>query len=191
MGHRIDEYPVCRLKCYDRFWNLKDYGERTDYLCSTTEVAALLPGRPSNPLEYWVYAKYGEVRDPKKIEQLKGKLLLPLEATNKWNAWFQHEMGYTGDKILGRNYSTGASAAVIAMECKDFKRIIFAGFDTLMNPAVPYESVYNPGTVHCANHGWQKENEMIHLLAKEKGVELCVLSPHSVEPATPFMAKPS
>lgn len=171
LGALIDSTPVLRLKVFGRFHNAEDYGKRTDYLCATDSVInGAIKGAPN--AEYWVYCKLGNTK-----VTIKAKAWVPLEFTNSWNAWLQKRVGYIGSGEKGRNYSIGAAACLMAME-KGFKTLILAGFDTLLNPELEYASVYNPGTKASGAHIWPVENELIHLCAEQKGVELCELSPH-------------
>lgn len=166
------------MKVFSRFHNKQDYGTRTDYLCATDNVISGAAAKCK--AEYWVYYKYGATSPRlKEYPDLR-------EYTNPWNEWFQKRCGYQDVGAKGRNYSIGTAAAVIAMEL-GFKKVIFAGCDTLMNPDLDYVSVYNPGTSACQGHVWPVDNEMLHVCAEQKGVELCELSPHGVMKATKYM----
>ena len=177
LGPEIDQYTVCRMKVFDRFQNKKDHGTRTDYLCCTDSV---IKGAAAKcKAEYWVYYKYG-AKTPglKEYPDLR-------HLTNPWNDWFQKRCHYQGEGPKGRNYSLGTAAGIIALEL-GFERVIFAGCDTLMNPDLEYESLYNPGTSAKHAHVWPVDNEMLHICAEQKGAELCVLSPHGVQKATRY-----
>lgn len=182
LGQEIDKYPVCRLKVFTRFHNDKDYGSRTDYICATDSIiAGAIKCNPHATL--WVYCKLSRIKIKLRVEAE-----VPMHLTNKWNEWFQKRCNWDGINPKGRNYSIGAAAGIIALE-KGFKRIIFAGCDTLMNPNLDYVSVYNPKTVQHTHHLWWVEHEMLHICAKQKGAQLCALSPHGVIPATKYTAE--
>jgi len=179
LGKEIDQYTVCRLKVFSRFHNKEDYGDRTDFICATDSlIAGAVKYCPD--AEPWIYFKMGRPKVKPHIEAY-----MPIEETIVWNRWFQNRCGYIGEGAKGRNYSIGTAAAIIAMG-REFKRIVFAGCDTLMDPELEYESVYNPKTVHYLHHLWPVENEMLHLCAEQKGVELCELSRLGVTKATRY-----
>lgn len=188
LGKEIDRHTVVRLKTFKKFHNKEDYGERTDYICSSTEVMTGMLGQ-ANPKEYWCYPKKGEWNKDKE-KKFKGlEYIIPLEETEYWNEIFRERVNYKGGSD-GRNVSTGLAAVIIgAWRLKE--DIILAGFDTLLDPSLDYHSVYNPSTQvsHC--HKWHVENEMLFEISDHYGVNLCVLSPHSGTVDTIYTAKNS
>ena len=179
LGEKIDQYPVVRMKTFKKFHDEKNYGKRTDYLCSSTEVMLGMLGQ-AEPIEYWCYPKKGEwsAGTEKKFKKKAENYIVPLKETEYWNEIFRERSGYGGIGSEGRNISTGLAAIIIAA-WRLKKDIILAGFDTLLNPALDYHSVYNPTTrvAHC--HKWCIENAMLPEISEHYGVNLCALLPHS------------
>ena len=174
LGETIDQFQVVRLKRFTKFHEKADYGERTDYLCSSTEVMPSMLGQ-CEPKEYWGYPKKGSW-DKSKERKFKDNLVIPLETTEFWNTKFKERSHYFGSGADGRNVSTGLAALIIAAERLGGK-IILAGFDTVLNPSINYQSVYNPGTSACVNHKWEIEHKMLPEIAEYYEIELCVLLP--------------
>lgn len=189
MGEIIDQYNVVRLKTFKKFHNEKDYGKRTDYICSSTEVMPGMLGQ-AKPKEYWGYAKKGSWDEHKEAKFKKLNYIIPVEETEYWNEKFRQKSRYFGVGADGRNVSTGLAALIIA-SWRLGGKIILAGFDTVLNPKLDYYSVYNPTTRVAHNHKWDIEHEMLPEIAEHYGVELCALLPHSGTVGTIFMEKSS
>lgn len=175
-GSEIDTHTVVRLKQFTRFHDIKDYGTKTDYLCASTEAALGMLKTTATPKEYWLYPKRGEYN--KSIhDSFKGKPhVVPLDETEIWNGKFKKETGYKKeDGARGRNISTGLAAIVIAASRLKPEKIVLAGFDTLLDPAIKYESVYNPGTQHDQMHFWAIENNLLKEISTHYKVEFIPL----------------
>jgi len=170
-GKDIDSHEVVRLKHFKRFHKDEDYGTKTDYLCASTEAALGMLDNRVEPKEYWLYPKKGEY-DARIKNHFQGKrYIIPLEETKFWNRKFQKTVGYEGG-VKGRNISTGLAAIVICAFRLKPEKIILAGFDTLLDPVIEYESVFNPGTHHKNMHYWKVEHEMLPEIQDHYNVEL-------------------
>lgn len=159
--------------------NFRDYGTRCDYICASTEVPGCFmeaTGRKDwNVREYWAYPKKGYY-DEKPInglrKELKAPIVVPLNLCNAWNETFR---GIGGKH---HNVSTGFAAVLIACDRLRPFEITLAGFDTLMNPQVPFSRAELPRTGFgpFPNHDWEKENELLTVLTNVYKVNI-----HAIE----------
>ena len=170
LGSRIDSYPiVVRMKhCMKLLENQKDFGKRTDYMCSSTEVMVNM--LPVKAKEYWCYPKRG--RWNKSLEeQMKVPYVIPLELCEKWNVWFRSQKTSREHEIP--NYSTGMAAIIIALDRLKPNKLILAGFDSMLNPKVPYTSTLSDRSYkNQIGHDWEIENRMLKLLSEEYHCEI-------------------
>ena len=175
-GKEIDLHEVVRLKQFTRFHESEDYGTKTDYICSSTEACLGMLKNKVDVKEYWLYPKLGEY-DKNIHDAFKSKPhYVALNETKIWNDKFKKETGYhKGLGAYGRNISTGLAAIVIAAARLKPEKIILAGFDTLLDPTIEYESVFNPGTKHKHMHFWAIENKMLKEISSHYNVEFITL----------------
>lgn len=174
LGSRIDSFPtVVRLKhCQKLLTNQRDFGKRVDYMCSSTEVMLGMLGL--KPKEYWCYPKRG--RWNKEVElQMKLKAdapyVIPLDLCEKWNVWFRSQKTMREHEIP--NYSTGMAAIIIALDRLRPNKLILAGFDSLLNPKIPYTSTLSDRSYkNQIGHDWEIENRMLTLLSEEFNCEI-------------------
>jgi hypothetical protein len=168
LGSEIDKHFVVRLKnCSVLLADVKDYGKKTNAMCSSTEVLPVLT-KVKAP-EYWGYPKKGDY-SPRRVKWLKNhvdrhsKVLVPLDACNHWNQVFRD--------IGGKhpNLSTGMGAVVIALDLLSPGLVLLAGFDNVISPQIQgYQSTvptpFNNGGTKDTGHDWLTEHKMLPLLA--------------------------
>lgn len=166
-GEEIDKHIVVRLKWGEHLLKYpQDYGTRTDYLCASTEIPQAFKGLELK--EYWGYPKKGYY-DESRILSANLPILVPLNLCNTWNAWFRA----TGAKHP--NVSTGTAAIIIACHKLKPKKVLLAGFDTLMNPEVRFsrnKKVPRSGVGPYPNHDWKKEHDLLDLIRDAYDVEI-------------------
>lgn len=151
----------------------RDYGKRTDAMCSSTEILPLL--RKVKASEYWGYPKKGDYT-PKRVTWLerhvgKGKVKVPLEVCNLWNSAFL-ELGGKHP-----NVSTGMGAVVIALELKRPEILYLAGFDNVVNPSIEgyrctVPTLFNANGTKSTGHDWATENKLLPYLATHYNVKI-------------------
>jgi len=170
LGSKIDSYPtIVRMKhCFKLLMNQRDFGKRTDYMCSSTEV---MPNMlPVKAKEYWCYPKRGRWNKALELQMKHVPYIIPLELCEKWNVWFRNQKSERGDIP---NYSTGMAAIIITMDRLRPKKIVLAGFDSLLNPEIPYTSTLSDRSyLNQIGHDWKIENRMLDLLSKEYNCEV-------------------
>ncbi len=168
MGEEIDACDwVIRLKnCSMLLAEYKDYGRRTDVMCSSTEVLHHIWKVKAK--EYWGYPKKGSynhasVRWLERRVEYK-PIHVPLELCNLWNCFFQ-ELGGQHPCI-----STGTAALIIALDRLPVDTVYLAGFDNVLNPdtkgyrcTVP--TAFNDGGRKDTGHDWRKEHELLPYLS--------------------------
>ena len=167
LGGKIDSCDtVIRLKnCHMLLAEPKDYGRKTDVMCSSTEVLHYLDKVKAK--EYWGYPKKGYFNKAG-VWQLSRKvsfapIKVPLDLCNFWNQVFR-EMGANHP-----NVSTGMAAVIIALEELRPNKLYLAGFDKVLNPeSEGYRSTvptqFNAGGSKDTGHDWKKEREFLDLL---------------------------
>jgi hypothetical protein len=181
-GEEIDSFDaVVRMKAFTRFWNEEDYGNKLDYLVSSTEAAMANLANHIKPKEYWLYPKKGTY-DKRSINHLYSGLPAKVLLTEAdiWNERFRQRSGYDAkkDPIRGRNVSTGFAALVYTADQlynkqkSEERELYLIGFDTLKDPNVEYESTFNPGTVHKGFHDWHIEHSMLEMVEAHYNVKL-------------------
>lgn len=172
-GKEIDEYDVVRLKHFKRFHDEEDYGTKTDYLCASTEAAMGMLSNQVKVKEYWLYPKMGKYDQNIHKVFKDTKYTVPLEETEYWNDKFKLATGYhPGLGAYGRNVSTGLAAIIICAYHLKPEKIHLIGFDTLLDPSIEYESVFNPGTKHKNMHFWAIENTFLPEIEEKYEVEI-------------------
>lgn len=167
LGKRIDAFDcVVRLKnCYMLLAEHADYGKKTDVMCSSTEVLHTLPKVKAK--EYWGYPKKGDYNraSVKWLErQVSGRVKVPLEACNAWNAFFRQMGGQHP------NVSTGLGALIIALELRRPRVVHLAGFDKVWSPETEgYQSTvptpWNDGGNKDTGHDWAAEHVLLQSLS--------------------------
>ena len=103
-------------------------------------------------------------------ERVTGRVLVFLDLSNFWNSAF-NELGSTHP-----NVSTGMSAIIIALHRIRPSRLYLAGFDSVLNPAIPYisrvPSPFNEGGTKGTGNDWATENKLLPVLATHYGVTI-------------------
>lgn len=174
LGKKIDEFKcVVRLKnCSMLLAERHDYGSKTTVMCSSTEVLHHLPKISAR--EYWGYPKKGEYSEAR-VNWLKrhisGRVHIPLDTCNLWNAAFL-ELGGQHP-----NVSTGMGAIIIALHLKRPRKLYLAGFDNVIRPEIEgYRSTvateFNAGGTVDTGHDWATENKLLPFLAAAYGAEI-------------------
>ena len=164
LGSTIDSHDlVVRLKGSAGVIGSKDYGNRCDVLCMSTEVTGI--GYAFKPEMFWLYPKKGDY-DRSVIGTFVGDIgravLLPLELCRVWNNNFR-EMGATHP-----NVSTGMAAIIIAANYLSPSQITLAGFDTLIDPSVPFsrnDAIPRTGSGEIP-HDWKCERMLLDMVAE-------------------------
>lgn len=175
-GSQIDNKgPVIRLKKYDHFYKAEDYGTQCDYIVASAETAKIMLSNPHRPKQYWVYPKTFGVCDEGEIKEYIPDAVFIGSITEPWNEKFRKMASYIGAGPKGRNFSIGLAAAITAMELFHPEELWLAGFDTVMNPSIPYKSMYNPHTKAYTAHLWEVENKLLYQVAEKHGAKLCGL----------------
>ena len=166
LGSTIDSYDlVVRLKGSAGVLGTEDYGKRCDVLCMSTEVVGI--GYSFKPEIFWLYPKKGYY-DKSVIGTFVGDMgrpvLIPLELCNEWNTKFRQTATH-------QNISTGLAAILIAAYYLRPESICLAGFDTLIDPGIPFErnnAIPRTG-IGLINHDWKKENELLKQMSEQYG----------------------
>jgi hypothetical protein len=167
LGEAIDDCAfVVRLKnCSMLLAERRDYGRKTDVMCSSTEVLHHLYKVKAK--EYWGYPKKGFYNEnavtwlARKVDY--APIHVPLDLCNFWNLFFQ-EMG-----ARHPNVSTGTAALIIALDRLPVDTVYLAGFDNVLNPAIQgYKSTvptaFNGGGNHDTGHDWATEHRLLPFL---------------------------
>ena len=167
LGKQIDSFDcVIRLKnCYMLLAEFEDYGRKTDVMCSSTEVLPTIAKVKAK--EYWGYPKKGDYNKAtvKWLERhVSGRVRVPLETCNLWNAAFRHMGG------KHPNVSTGMAALIIALDMRRPKEVTLAAFDKVWNPdsegyRSTVESPFNKGGTVDTGHDWQAERVFLDVLS--------------------------
>ena len=173
LGGVIDSYDlVVRLKGSASVLGTEDYGKRCDVLCMSTEVVGL--GYIAKPEVFWLYPKKGDY-DRVAIGTFVGgcerPVLLPLGMFRDWNKSFVER----GAKHP--NVSTGMAAIMIAGIYMSPETIVLAGFDSLVNPEVPFtrnNAIPRTGT-GVITHDWEIENVFLKELSESYGFTVSTL----------------
>lgn len=169
-GKDIDKHEVVRIKTGPGLLGNPDYGSRMDYLCSSTEVPGTFKG--SFAKEYWAYPKrgyYDEGVIKVVAETLPNPIIVELNLINTWNAWFR------GLGAKHPNVSTGMAAIIYSAHRLRPKEIILAGFDTLLNPSLPFTRITEiprTGVGPFPNHDWEVENKLLSLIEHAYELEI-------------------
>lgn len=182
-GKLIDSFDkVIRLKnCHMLLAEPKDYGTRTDVLCTSTETLYNLPKLKA--AEYWGYPKKGmySLSRVRQAERSVGEIYIDLETCNLWNCAFL--------EIGGKhpNVSTGTGALIMALEKFKPSQVCLAGFDNVMNPKIDgYQCTvptpFNDGGSKDTGHDWQTENKLLPFLATFFQSEITDFSGHIISP---------
>lgn len=166
LGGRIDSCDfVVRLKnCSMLLAEKRDYGTKTDALCTSTET--LMNMTKVKAVEYWGYPKKGEFSEARRRgaeRKLGQKIRIALEACRLWNAAFL-ELGGKHP-----NVSTGLGALITALELKKPEVVYLAGFDKVSNPEIKgYTStvptIWNAEGQKDTGHDWSTENKLLGYL---------------------------
>jgi hypothetical protein len=170
-----EKAPVIRLKKYDHFYKSEDYGDLCDYIVASAETAKIMLSNPHKPKEYWVYPKCFGKCDEDRVRSYLGDPVFIGKWTEPWNEEFRRMVNYIGAGPKGRNVSIGLAAAITAIERFNPDELWMAGCDTLLNPNIPYESLYNPHTRADEAHLWESENRLLHIVAERHGTKICEL----------------
>lgn len=154
-GPLIDQCTVIRLK--DPSWQGKeDYGNRCDYMASSTETLPVMLDDPRIPIKYYGQPKKGEwskVTEANFRQRAKAPLDIPLELFLRWNAVF-HEYSDI------RNHSLGIFAITVACELLKATEVKLVGFDNLLSPELLEYYKANKGK-WVTHHDWFAENKLL------------------------------
>lgn len=188
LGEQIDACDVVvRLKnCSMLLAEPRNYGKRTDVMCSSTEVLHHLWKIKAK--EYWGYPKKGYFSQ-NAVAWLERKIgyqspvVVPLEICIFWNEFFR------GLGSSHPNVSTGVGALIIALERLRPEVVYLAGFDKVRNPetegykcTVP--TLFNSGGNKDTGHDWKKEKELLPYLSTHYKAQICWLVPASTQQDT-------
>lgn len=172
LGAHIDSFDkVVRLKGSGSVIETPDYGSRTDAVCASTEVMGNFFKIEAN--EYWAYPKKGHFDAQSVIQaitKLEKPVMIPLEYCNYWNLRFR-QMG-----ACHPNVSTGMAAILIAIKRWSPKEIRLLGFDSLLNPKIPFDrnfAIPRTGAGPYPNHDWENENRLLNVLSNVYKVNIC------------------
>lgn len=172
-GELIDSHDIIvRLKgCGKSLETPEDYGRRVDSLCMTTEVPGLVFAVVAGC--YWFYPKngsYDELTTFNVIAKRGAPFMIPLDLCNHWNDRFR------GLNPSHPNFSTGMAALIIAAHYYEPETITLAGFDTLLDPKIPYSrnDVIPRTGVGPSLHDWENENKLLSLV--EKAYDTAIVS---------------
>ena len=171
LGPTIDSYDkVVRLKSSQTVLWTNDFGSKADALCSSTEIMGTFFKMHAG--EYWGYPKNGVFDERiamKTIKTLQQPIMIPLGFINTWNARFR-QMG-----SIHPNVSTGMAAILISIHRWKPDKIVLAGFDTLLNPAIEFSrhnEIPRSGSGPYPSHDWIKENELLEVLRDTYNMEI-------------------
>ena len=171
LGPAIDTHDkVVRLKSSQTVMWTNDFGSKVDALCSSTEIMGTFFKMEAS--EYWGYPKNGDFDVKKFINmflRLQKPVMIPLSFINTWNARFR-QMG-----ARHNNVSTGMAAILIAIHRWKPDKIVLAGFDTLLNPAIEFSrhnEIPRSGSGPYPSHDWIKENELLEVLRDTYNMEI-------------------
>lgn len=166
LGEKIDAHDkVIRLK--NCLFNDPDYGSKIDALVASTEV----PGCFSPGIENFAYPKNGWFHEGP-IAGLGFPVAVPLNLCNMWNHIFR---GLGGKHP---NVSTGTAAIIIAAH-RYRSEIVLAGFDTLMDPSIPFtrnDAVPRTGVGAFPDHDWETEHKLLKHIEQAYGLKISQLT---------------
>ncbi len=175
-GNLIDSHDkIVRLKGAKHVLGTEDYGNKVTSVCASTEIMGTFFGIDAQ--EFWAYPKngsfngYGAINV---ISRLERPVMIPLYFCNEWNQRFR-DLG-----AKHPNVSTGTAAILISIKRWVPKRILLAGFDTLLDPSIEFDrnpAIPRSGHGPYPNHDWEKELELIRILEKEYGVKIECMNP--------------
>jgi hypothetical protein len=164
LGNTIDSYDlVVRLKGSAGVLGTEDYGHRCDVLCMSTEVTGI--GYAYRPEVFWLYPKKGYY-DVSVVGTFVGDMgrpvLIPKALCTEWNDQFRKTATH-------QNISTGLAAILIAAYYMNPETIVLAGFDTLVDPEIPFtRNNLIPRTgVGLINHDWKEENSLLKKMSEQ------------------------
>jgi len=127
--------------------------------------------------EYWCFPKY-ETYNTDLIDQLRKsvntRVRVLTEQSKTWNKLFR-DMGGKHP-----NVSTGMAAIISVCEILNPRVLHLAGFDTVFNPRLPYESTvpspFNDGGTKSTGHDWIAENQLLQFIGEHfKSVNISCL----------------
>jgi hypothetical protein len=174
LGQKIDSFDVVvRLKACGPLLETEDYGKRVDALCMSTEVTGLIQQVIAGM--YWLYPKKGSYERISIFETIAERgapFMIPQSLSNYWNNRFR-ELGGKHP-----NVSTGLAAIFIAAHYYEPKQIVLVGFDSLVDPKVPFsrnDDVPRTGTGEIT-HDWETENKLLKELSETYKFEIGVLN---------------
>ena len=187
LGKKIDACDVVvRLKnCSMLLAEPRNYGKRTDVMCSSTEVLHHL--WKVKALEYWGFPKKGSYNQGS-VAWLERKIgysapvVVPLQVSNFWNEFFR-QMG-----AKHPNVSTGVGALIIALDRLSPKEVYLAGFDKVLDPSTDgykctVPTLFNKGGTADTGHDWNTEKLLLDYLAAQYKVGIFNLASGNVVPS--------
>src|SRR4029077_13893184 len=178
LGRKIDAHEqVLRLKnCSELLLNKEDYGEKTDIMFSSTEVCSHL--HKVKDEEYWCFPKY-DTYNTDLIDDLRKKTNTRVRVLTEQSRVRNKVFRDMGGKHP--NVSTGMAAIISVCELLNPRVLHLAGFDTVMNPKLTYESTvpspFNNGGTKDTGHDWKAENQLLQFIGQHfKGIQISCLS---------------
>ena len=165
-GKEIDSFDkVVRLKGSNTVIGTEDFGNKVDALVASTEIMGTF--FKMDAPEYWAYPKKG-VFDEKSFAINMGRLEKPvLLAWHTCNFWNEHFRRMPKKTTNHGNVSTGMAAIIIAAFKWRPEEIKLFGFDTLMNPKIPFArhgGIPRSGFGDFPDHDWQREHDLLKKL---------------------------
>lgn len=135
-----------------------DYGSRVDALCLSTEVLGIVDRVDAGM--FWLYPKNGNYAPAVTFDVVANKgapFMIPLDLTVFWNKRFV--------EIGGKHkcVSSGLASVIIAAHYHEPESITLAGFDTLLDPSIPFtrnDAIARTGTGDIP-HDWETENKLL------------------------------
>ena len=173
LGNQIDSHEiVVRLKNCSPLIGTPDYGSRIDAICMSTEVSAI--AEQAQASMFWLYPKNGKYDEVKNFDVIAKKgapFMIPLDLCNFWNDEFRKLNPFHN------NVSTGLASIFIAAHYYEPKQITLVGFDTLVDPSVPFSrNDFAPRTgVGEIKHDWENENKLLKQISDTYQFQIGVL----------------
>lgn len=170
LGKVIDSMVVVRMKNCGSLLeqHAADYGTRTDYHCATVETFKTARHARTSPKQYWGYPKYGTWTSAAVSHMKKHSntdVIVPVEVTEYWNDIFRSlDAGHN-------NISCGMAAVVIALDRLKPTTLWLAGFDNVLDPSLPYETLVGRRGAACG-HDWHTEHELLRIIADHYMTEI-------------------
>lgn len=127
--------------------------------------------------EYWCFPKrdtYNSDLTDALRKKVNTRVRVLVHQSGVWNQLFR-DMGGKHP-----NVSTGMAAIISVCEILNPRVLHLAGFDTVFNPRLPYESTvpspFNDGGTKSTGHDWMAENQLLQFIGEHfKGIQISCL----------------